>query len=196
MKLFKINTLEGKTFTFNFNCKDNLKTFRTNLTMQYPYTIIYKGQSFIYANDNDDMSIEELMMLTNSLMIELDMVQCYLTLNFGFPRLRQGKLLLKPEEIIENVDLICPITLEAIQYAIKLNGKFYDLNAIAEYLANAFNKNILTCPMRINIPDELISCIYKHHYPSTKFTKSSMQACLYAVNSHQEEYNKLIKMIQ
>jgi hypothetical protein len=206
VKLFKINTLEGKTYSFNFNCKDDLKTFRSNLNIQNSYTIIHKGKAFIFANDEDNMSIEQLILLTNPSMIELDMIQCHLTLNLGFPRLRQGKLLISSDkqEIIENsdssIDLMCPISLQTIQYAIKINGKFYDLYSISEYLANAFNSSqngvIPTCPMRITLPDELVASIYKHHYCKTtkSFTKSSMQSCLYfTASSHQEEYNKLIK---
>jgi len=143
-------------------------------------------------------------------MINLETVQCHLTLNLGFPRSRQGKLLISDgkQEIIESddssIDLICPITLKLIQYAIKINGKFYELEAISEYLANVFNNskgNIPTCPMRINLPDELVADIYDHHYcESTKslheFSKSSMQSCLLlTLNDNQEEYNKLIKAL-
>lgn len=209
MKLFKINTLEGKTYSFNFNCKDDLKSFRSHLNIQNKYTIIYKGKVFIFSNDEDDKSIEELMTLTDSSMIESDIIQCHLTLNLGFPRLRQGKLLITvdQQEIIENsdscIDLICPISLQTIQYAIKINGKFYDLDSISEYLAIAFNNSkdgvIPMDPMRITLPEELVASIYNHHYCKTtkslhKFSKSSMQSCLFFnTNSHQEEYNKLIK---
>ena len=48
-KLFKINTLQGKTYSFNFNCKDDLKTFRSNLDIENKYTIIYKGKAFIFS---------------------------------------------------------------------------------------------------------------------------------------------------
>ena len=207
-KLFKINTLQGKTYTFNFNCKDDLKIFRSKLNIENKYTIIYKGQAFIFANDEDDSSIENLMILTNLNMLDLDIVQCHLTLNLGFPKLRQGKLLVTIDKkiAIENTafDLICPISLEIIQYAIKINGKFYDLEAISEYLANAFNNSkegiIPTCPMRIDLPDELVDCIFKYHYCKitkslNKFSKSSMQSCLFlTASSHQEEYNNLIKL--
>jgi len=206
IKLFKVNTLEGKTYSFKFNCKDDLKSFRSYLNIQYKYTIIYKGKVFIFSNDEDNKSIEELMILTSPDMINLETVQCHLTLNLGFPRSRQGKLLISDDkqEIIENSDsnLICPISLQLIKYAIKINGKFYELEAISEYLANAFNNskgNIPTCPMRINLPDELVADIYDHHYcESTKslyeFSKSSIQSCLFfTTNCHQEEYNKLIK---
>jgi len=206
-KLFKINTLEGKTYSFNFNCKDELKTFRSSLDIENKYTIIHKGKQFIFANDKDNGSIEDIMILTDLNMLELDIVQCHLTLNLGFPRLRQGKLLINKDkqEIIENsnFDLTCPISLMTIQYAIKINSKFYDLEAISEYLANAFNNSkegiIPKCPMRIDLSDELVDCIFKYHYSKTtkslnKFSKSSMQSCLFLIaNSHQEEYNKLIK---
>lgn len=80
-KLFKINTLTGKTYSFNFNCKDNLKLFRSNIDIQTPYTIIYKGKDFIFSNDEDNRSIEELIMLTDTTMVEFDVVQCHLVLN-------------------------------------------------------------------------------------------------------------------
>lgn len=211
IKLFKINTLEGKTYSFNFDCKDDLKSFRSNLDVKMSYTILHKAKAFIFSNDEDNKSIEELMILTDKNMIDLDIIQCHLTLNLGFPRLRQGKLLItvSQQEIIENsvvnssIDLICPISLQTIQYAIKINGKFYDLNSISEYLANVFNNlqnsDIPKCPMRINLPDELLYIIAKHHYSKStktfhKFSKSSLQSCLYSTaNRHQEEYNKLIK---
>lgn len=129
-KLFKINTLEGKTYSFNFDCKNDLKTFRSNLNIQNKYTIIYKGKNFIFDNDEDNNSIEELMILTDLNMLGLDMIQCHLTLNLGFPRLRQGKLLISQDKQIEIenndlcTDLICPISLQIIQYAVKINGKF------------------------------------------------------------------------
>lgn len=211
VKLFKINTLQGKTYSFNFNCKDDLKTFRSHLNIQMSYTIIHKGKAFIFANDEDNNSIEDLMRLTNPSMIELDIIQCHLTLNLGFPRLRQGKLLITDDQQIDiesssansSIDLVCPISLQTIQYAIKINGKFYDLDSISEYLANAFNSSqdgvMPMCPMRINLPEELVASIIKHHYcKSTKsfyeFSKSSLQSCLFlTANCHQEEYNKLIK---
>lgn len=209
IKLFKVNTLEGKTYCFNFNCKDDLKSFRSHLNIQYKYTIIHKGKAFIFSNDEDDKSIEELMILTSTDMINLETVQCHLTLNFGFPRLRQGKLLITDDKqsIIESddssIDLICPISLQLIKYAIKINDKFYELEAISEYLANAFNNSqngiIPTCPMRIKLPDELVADIFDHHYCKTtkslhKFSKSSIQSCLFLTSTfHQEEYNKLIK---
>ena len=210
IKLFKVNTLEGRTYSFNFDCKDDLKTFRSHLDAQMSYTIIHKGKFFICSNDEDNKSIEELMILTDKNMIDLDIIQCHLTLNLGFPRLRQGKLLItaSKKEIIENdtgnssIYLTCPISLQTIQYAIKINGKFYDLDSISEYLANAFNNSqdvIPTCPMRIKLSDELLYVIAKHHYSETtktfhKFSKSSLQSCLFPIsNSHQEEYNKLIK---
>lgn len=208
VKLFKVNTLQGKTYSFDLNCNDNVKSFRSNIDEPTFYTIIYKGIPFIYANDEDTKSIGELMMLTDENMLTLDTIQCHLTLNFGFPSLRQGKLLVtqSQQEVIENsntntsIDLICPISLQTIQYAIKINNKFYDLDAIAEYLANAFNNSqgpIPKCPMRIDLPEKLITCIYNHHYskPKTSFSKSSMQSCLYK-NPYfhcQEEYNTLIK---
>lgn len=207
VKLFKINTLGGKTYSFEFDCKADLKTFRLNLEIETPYTIIYKGTGFIFSNDKDDSLIEELMILTNPTMMDLDIVQCHLTLNMGFPKLRQGKLLITSEkqDLIENsnFDLACPISLQIIQYAIKINGKFYDLEAISEYLANAFNNAkdgiIPKCPMRIDLPDDLVASIYNHHYSEEKkslykFSKSSMQCCLYfTANNNQEEYNELIK---
>jgi len=55
--------------------------------------------------------------------------------------------------------------------------------------------------MRIDLPDELIADIYKHHYcEETKslhsFSKSSMQSCLFfTTNKNREEYNKLIKSL-
>ena len=81
-------------------------------------------------------------------------------------------------------------------------SNFYDLYSISEYLANAFNNSngvIPKCPMRIDLPDELITDIYHHHYCEEtksldKFSKSSMQSCLFFTTSkNREEYNKLIK---
>jgi hypothetical protein len=213
IKLFKINTLEGKTYAFDFDCKKDLKLFRSNLNISMSYTIVYKGKEFIFSNDEDNKSLEELMVLTNPNKIELELVQCHLTLNLGFPRLRQGKLLITAykREIIENTDhessinLICPISLQTMQYAIKINGKFYDLDLISEYLANEFNNykdgSNLRFPMRINLPDNLVSSILKYHYCSStqsfhKFSKSSLQSCLLlTIDDNQEEYNKLIKSL-
>lgn len=208
-RLFKVNTLQGQTFSFHFNCIDNLQSFRTNIIAQSLYTIIYKGKQFIFSNDDDNASIESLILLTDVTMLDLDVIQCHLTLNLGFPRLRQGKLLISESknQTIENsntntsIDLLCPISLSTIQYAVKINNHYYDLDAISEYLANGFNNSngtIPKCPMRIDLPEELLTHIIKYHYSTTKqvfneFSKSSMQSCLYPMTKHyQQEYNTLI----
>lgn len=206
VKLFKINTLEGITISFSFDCKDIVEQFRLHIKQPTMYSILYKCKIFIYANDANT-TIESLMMLTNEDMLTLDTIQCHLTLNFGFPRNRQGKLLIpeaKQEQIEhtytnEAIHLLCPISLQTIQYPVKLNGHFYDLDAIAAYLANGFKDQIVPkCPMNIDIPDELTLCILKHHYITSKnkfmtFSISSMQSCLYPMTKQwQQEYNTLI----
>jgi hypothetical protein len=210
VKLFKICTLAGKPFTFNFDVTGNVSSFRSNIPdQQWAYTLINQGMAVIYSNDNDEETIERIFEISGrSDELKLPEIKLHLTLNMGFPKIRCGNTLVtsqkieKMEESNDGSEVICPITLQTVHYAVKLNGKFYDLHSISKYLASEIKHipidHIPKCPMRIELPYRLIRQIIKHHTIRGSYfnpSKTSMEMCLWNRPERlcdQKEYDELI----
>lgn len=215
MKSFQIHTLMGNTYKFKFNINNTLDNFRKNIN-ETNYSLINKGKVIIYSNDSCDFTVKELIELTDTDIITSDNITFHLTNNFGFPRLRHGKCLIKTEtykdlEMKNDTPsrLLCPLSMETIQYAVKINGRFYDLHYIAEFLAYELNKFIsgqikeLICPfrMKIDLENNLGAGLFLHHYNEqlNAFDKASISSVEHFLLirkdrfTDQQEYDNIIK---
>lgn len=118
--------------------------------------------------------------------------------------------------IEENPDLptilLCPINMEIIQYPVKINGRFYDIEAISEYLTVELNKNlqliqrdilrpVLKCPLRMNIdPDLILEILHTlrsngvdgNIHPNSVRNYFVYKIFMFRKNEDQIAYNKLI----
>lgn len=211
MKRFIIHQLSGINIEFDFDISCSLKLF----VHRSKYTLTYKGQAVIYDNDNEHKSVKDIIDLACMDILEQDTIDLYLTFNFGYPRKREGKYLISRNDckVLEERDdlpsiLLCPINMSLIHYPVKLNGRYYDIESISEYLAPELNKIIepqqhiidVYCPLRIKIDGYFIARIMKNHYinQSKSFTINSVsnyflyEIFVYRRNSDQLEYNKLL----
>lgn len=98
MKTIIIHQLSGKNIEFEFDINEKLRLFRQNIltlsNIKSRYTITSKGHVIIYDNDKDDNSVKKLLESSpDESLAECDKLDFYLTYNFGYPRMREGKLL-------------------------------------------------------------------------------------------------------
>ena len=223
IKKFIIHQLSGKNTTFEFDVTKNLKSFRKCIFKEpvVSYSLITNGVVVIYGNDIEDESVQKIIEMSSVIgLLDKDTIDLYLTFNFGYPRIRTGKFLL-PHNTIELIEersdtpniLLCPINMNLIQYAIKVNGRFYDIEAISEYLAGEFNKlkidgtHVILCPLRtvisLDFIASILSTLMKHKSVNNIqnldiiHTNSVRNYFVYEVFAHmrntdQDEYNKLL----
>jgi hypothetical protein len=188
------------------------------------YRLVHKNQTIIYDNEDLDMSLIKILEMSD-IPIETEIV-LYLTLGFGYPWIRAGKILFGTKELKKMEGrsdipdhLICPINMSLIYYAIKLNGRFYDLDSLSPYLmgeinkwVDSFNRAILydtgypenvLCPFRIPVPMELVMNILKYStrddgtfnqiYENTVSNCFIYDIFVHKTNHDQVEYDKLLK---
>lgn len=216
MKRFIIHQLSGINLDFKFDIRDNLQLFRDKIGHPNKYTLTYKGHPVIYDNEQNQ-SVKEILDLACLNILEQDTIDLYLTFNYGYPRKREGKFLISRNQcqLLEERDdlpsiLVCPIEMSLIHYPVKLNGRFYDVEALSSYLAEELNKinmyaapqqvPVIQCPLRMNIDGYFIACLLRNHYINeAKFiTKNSVlnyfiyEMFVYKRNGDQLEYNKLL----
>jgi hypothetical protein len=224
-KKFYIHTLLEKNHEFFFDINQPLKNFRTRIICDnVSYSLINSGRICVYDNDDGTKIFKELLELSHPELLLSSEIHFYLTMNYGFPRKREGKFLISKEKqnIIEKkfLELNCPINLTPIQYAIKINNRFYELEEMANYLSNELNKIFvdgnyqIICPFRTPINKSTIIFVLSWHYKDCRdrgidipsdgkiktVNKSSVQICLWYMPSRQndqKEYNeKLLEIFQ
>lgn len=217
-KTFVIHTLSGKNIQFDFDIGTSLALFRKNITARAKYSLIHKGKVIIYENDNENSTVRSILeMVDIEEIISEPITHLYLTENWGYPRIRVGKLLLgekKLKEISHRKDLpdilVCPINLELIHYPVKINERFYDVEALSNYLSEEINKwtthasskKEITCPFRIPIDMNIICDILKFDIKEdgtcNKIHPNTVQNCfiynifVYRTNKDQSEYDQIL----
>jgi len=219
---FTVKRIAGSDKVFDFDIHDSLINFVKNLGFpKVDLRLVYNGKGcMIYLNDylngeDQPVSLKEHFDLyfpdCNLDSSEINLFSVLMLSRFPY---RVGARLLKRNEVesIEDSNetpsiLICPITQELITTPFKLNGHFYDIDAISEHLANEYKKYRneiqfidgrgfrMRCPLRMEISEHIFNAIDMHYRqkPTLEIEKSSMYLLLDGYKrGHQDEYDSLL----